>query len=66
MPKANVVLRDSALGADATMGNVVDRVAPCKKIRRVEFIDEVPKAPCGKGLRRFLVERERSAVDRIQ
>jgi acyl-coenzyme A synthetase/AMP-(fatty) acid ligase len=48
------------------MGNVVDRVAPCKKIRRVEFIDEVPKAPCGKGLRRFLVERERSAVDRIQ
>ncbi len=66
MPKANVVLRDSALGADAIMGNVADRVAPCKKIRRVEFIDEIPKAPCGKRLRRFLVERERSVINRIQ
>jgi acyl-CoA synthetase (AMP-forming)/AMP-acid ligase II len=63
VPKAFVVLHDSALDADAIMGYVAERVAPYKKIRRVEFIDEIPKAPSGKILRRILVERERSAVD---
>ncbi len=63
VPKAFVVLHDSALDADAIMGYVAERVAPYKKIRRVEFIDEIPKAPSGKILRRILVERERSAED---
>jgi acyl-coenzyme A synthetase/AMP-(fatty) acid ligase len=33
-------------------------VAPHKKVRRVEFIDKIPKSPSGKILRRFLIERE--------
>ena len=61
VPKAFVVVRDSAVDADAIMDYVAERVAAYKKIRRVEFIDEIPKAPSGKILRRILVERERSA-----
>ncbi|MGZ4287362.1 MAG: AMP-binding protein [Solirubrobacteraceae bacterium] len=36
--------------------------APYKKVRAVEIIDEIPKAPSGKILRRVLVERERTAA----
>ena len=61
VPKAFVVLRDAGLGPDAIMGYVAERVAPYKKVRRVEFVDEIPKAPSGKILRRILIERERSA-----
>lgn len=38
---------------------VAERVAPHKRIRAVEFVDEIPKSPSGKILRRILVERER-------
>jgi len=31
-----------------------------KKVRRVEFTDEIPRSLSGKILRRVLVERERS------
>jgi acyl-coenzyme A synthetase/AMP-(fatty) acid ligase len=40
------------------MAFVAERVAPHKKVRRVEFIDKIPKSPSGKILRRFLIERE--------
>ena len=36
------------------MAFVADRVAPYKRIRLVEFIDQVPKSPTGKILRRML------------
>ena len=36
---------------------VEERVAGYKKIRAVEFIDEIPKNPSGKILRRVLKER---------
>ena len=42
------------------MAFVAERVAPHKRIRRVEMVDEIPKAPTGKILRRLLVERERT------
>ncbi|MCH6549484.1 MAG: hypothetical protein IH812_06620, partial [Proteobacteria bacterium] len=41
---------------------VAARVAPHKKVRKVEFLDVIPKVPSGKILRRKLVERERAAV----
>jgi acyl-CoA synthetase (AMP-forming)/AMP-acid ligase II len=43
-------------GADAAelIRYVADRVAPHEKIRRVEFVDVIPKSPSGKILRRLL------------
>jgi acyl-coenzyme A synthetase/AMP-(fatty) acid ligase len=61
VPKAFVVLRDEAT-AEELMAHVAERVAPHKKIRRLEFIGAIPKSPSGKILRRLLVERERATV----
>jgi acyl-CoA synthetase (AMP-forming)/AMP-acid ligase II len=61
VPKAFVVLRDSAT-PDEIIAFVAARVAPYKKVRRVEFVDQIPKSPSGKILRRILVERERAAL----
>ncbi len=58
VPKAFIVLKSPAT-ADELMAWVGERVAPYKKIRRVEFVDAIPKSPSGKILRRVLVERER-------
>jgi acyl-CoA synthetase (AMP-forming)/AMP-acid ligase II len=58
VPKAFVV-SDGTLTADDVMSFVAERVAAHKKVRRVEFIDAIPKSPSGKILRRVLVERER-------
>jgi acyl-CoA synthetase (AMP-forming)/AMP-acid ligase II len=60
VPKAFVVAR-KPLEADAVMAFVAERVAPHKKVRRVEFVDEIPKALSGKILRRVLIERDRAA-----
>ncbi|MGD6753624.1 4-coumarate--CoA ligase family protein [Streptomyces sp. BH105] len=56
IPKAFVVRADPALGADDVLAYVAERVAPYKKIRRVAFIDGVPRAASGKILRRELRE----------
>ena len=61
IPKAFVVKR-SEVSADDIISFVAERVAPHKKIRRVEFIEQIPKSPSGKILRRLLVERERAAA----
>jgi acyl-CoA synthetase (AMP-forming)/AMP-acid ligase II len=60
-PKAFVVLRGEAT-AEELMAYVAAHVAPYKKVRRLEFIDGIPKSASGKILRRVLVERERAAV----
>ena len=57
VPKAFVV-DDAILTAEDVMSFVAERVSPHKKIRRVEFIDQIPKSPAGKILRRILIERE--------
>jgi acyl-CoA synthetase (AMP-forming)/AMP-acid ligase II len=44
------------------MSWVAERVSPQKRIRLVEEVDEIPKSPSGKILRRVLVERERTAA----
>ena len=63
VPKAFVVVKPGAeVTADDIMAHVAERVAPHKKVRRVEFIDAIPRVPSGKILRRELVERERIAA----
>ena len=65
VPKAFVVLREgAAASAEEIMAHVAARVSPQKKVRRVEFIDAIPKVPSGKILRRRLVERERAKARR--
>ena len=44
--------------ADDLMAWVAERVAPYKRIRLVEFVDEVPRSPAGKLLRRVLLQRD--------
>jgi acyl-coenzyme A synthetase/AMP-(fatty) acid ligase len=44
------------------MAFVAERVAPHKRVRRVEFVDEIPKAASGKILRRVLIERDKQAA----
>ncbi len=61
VPKAFVVLRHDVT-ADALMEFVSERVAPHKRVRLVETIDEIPKSSSGKILRRVLVDRERARV----
>ena len=58
IPKAFVVCKGEA-DADALMAYVAERVAPHKKVREVEFVDQIPRSASGKILRRVLVERER-------
>lgn len=60
VPKAFVVLRTAATPEDLTTW-VAERVAPHEQVRRIEFIDEIPRSAAGKILPRTLVERERTA-----
>jgi acyl-CoA synthetase (AMP-forming)/AMP-acid ligase II len=63
VPIAFVVLKESATPAEI-IDFVAERVAAHKKIRRVEFVDEIPKSPAGKILRRLLVQRVREHIRR--
>src|SRR5581483_5169468 len=60
IPKAFVVVRDE-LDPDALLAWVAERVAPYKRVRLVETIEEIPKSPSGKILRRVLAERGTAA-----
>jgi acyl-CoA synthetase (AMP-forming)/AMP-acid ligase II len=63
VPKAYVVLKPDeasrATTAEVIMGWVAGRVAPHKRVRHVEFIDQIPKSASGKILRRVLIDRDR-------
>lgn len=59
IPKAYVVLKEE-LSDDEIMSYVAEHVAPYKKVRLVEKVEEIPKSASGKILRRVLVERNRS------
>jgi acyl-CoA synthetase (AMP-forming)/AMP-acid ligase II len=64
VPKAFVVLKaddaSRATAGEALMAYVAERVAPHKRIRHVEMIDQIPKSASGKILRRLLIDRERA------
>lgn len=71
VPKAFVVIKEPLTKTGFTetgftetdlMEWVAKQVAPHKKIRRVEFVDQVPKSASGKILRRLLVSKERGAL----
>ena len=61
VPKAFVVLKAEST-AEEIMAWVAERVSPQKKVRRIEFVDQVPKSLSGKILRRILVEQERAKL----
>ncbi|MGG7510860.1 AMP-binding protein [Plantibacter sp. YIM 135249] len=62
VPKAFVVRQgDATPTAEDIMAWVTERVAPHKKIRRIEFIDVIPKSSSGKILRKDLRAAEAAA-----
>ena len=61
VPKAFVVAT-AELSAQEVMDYVAERVAPYKRLRQVEFIDEIPKSLSGKILRRVLMERDQQTT----
>ena len=61
LPKAYVVLGPGqTLDEDGVMAFVSQRVAPHKRIRQVEFVNQIPKSASGKILRRVLIDQERA------
>ena len=58
VPKAFVVKHGDVTEGEL-MSWVSERVPSYKKVRRVEFIDEIPRSLAGKILRRVLVDKER-------
>ncbi len=56
LPKAFVVKKKDVTVEDILIF-VAEQVAPYKKIRLVEFLEAIPKAPSGKILRRLLRDR---------
>ena len=48
------------------MAYVAARVAPHKKIRKLQFTDAIPKSASGKILRRMLVEQERAREKAVE
>lgn len=57
VPKAFVVLQESAT-PEEIIEFVAGQVAPQKIIRRLEFVDKIPRSPSGKILRRILAQQE--------
>lgn len=63
MPKAYVVVKEGcSLENDELINFCAERIAPYKRIREVEYIEEIPKTPVGKVLRRILRDRERQRL----
>ena len=60
LPKAVVVTKPEMEMSEAdVMSFVSERVAPHKRIRIVEFVQQIPKSASGKILRRVLIQKER-------
>ena len=56
-PKACVVLAGDGIDEDELMAWVAERVAPYKRIRALEVVDEIPRSASGKIMRRLLRDR---------
>jgi acyl-CoA synthetase (AMP-forming)/AMP-acid ligase II len=62
VPKAFLVLKDGDTAPEEIQRWVAERVSTYKQVRAVEVVDEIPKSPSGKILRRVLRDRERAAT----
>jgi len=60
IPKAFVVRRGQVT-AEELLRFAEERLAPYKRVREVEFVEDLPRSAVGKVLRRVLADRERSA-----
>ncbi|XP_063852383.1 probable 4-coumarate--CoA ligase 3 [Scylla paramamosain] len=59
VPKAFVVRRDPSLTEERVQALIASKLAPHKHLKGgVVFVDELPKSPAGKLLRRLLKERQ--------
>ncbi|QBJ96565.1 4-coumarate--CoA ligase family protein [Rhodococcus sp. ABRD24] len=64
VPKAFVVRQpDAQIDDEDVMSFVAERVSPHKKVRKVQFIDAVPKSASGKILRKDLRAAEAVSID---
>ena len=61
VPKAFVVA-SGPIASNEVIQFVAEHVAPYKAVRAVEIVEEIPKSPSGKILRRALIERQQSAT----
>jgi acyl-CoA synthetase (AMP-forming)/AMP-acid ligase II len=67
VPKAYIVLKPETVAtAYELVTYVAERVAPHKRIRRLEFVEQIPKSASGKILRRVLIEQERARSQVVQ
>ncbi|RAL43218.1 hypothetical protein DM860_010000 [Cuscuta australis] len=65
-PMAYVVRRSgSCISGNQLMDFIAKQVAPYKRIRRVEFIDSIPKNPSGKILRKDLITLSASKSSKL-
>jgi acyl-CoA synthetase (AMP-forming)/AMP-acid ligase II len=64
LPKAYVVAAGEGFDDGELMSWVADQVSPQKRIRLVEVIEEIPKSPSGKILRRVLKDRPAAEPER--
>ena len=65
IPKAFIILKPDSKGKvteQEIMDWVAERISAYKKIREVEFVDDIPKSGSGKILRRELIEQERKKI----
>jgi acyl-CoA synthetase (AMP-forming)/AMP-acid ligase II len=61
LPKAYVVAAGEVTEAELR-AYVAERVSSYKQIRAVEFVEQIPRSPSGKILRRVLIERARTGL----
>jgi long-chain acyl-CoA synthetase len=65
IPKAFIILRPESKGkvtGQEIMDWVAERISAYKKIREVEFVENIPKSGSGKILRRELIELEKKRL----
>jgi acyl-CoA synthetase (AMP-forming)/AMP-acid ligase II len=56
-PLAIIVRRDATLTEEEVIAGCAGRLAPFKMVKAVQFVDEIPRNPSGKILKRVLREQ---------